>query len=120
MAYGYKRRPSKTKAREFARKMDEIDTFCRDNGISQSSRGDSYYFNIDGVSYSVSNHSVEANNRVAYDFTEAQVRQLYHEGGRGADTVYIHTSKTGINEICTDLKDGWRLDGRGCRIEKRR
>ena len=119
MAYGRKWRPSKTKAREFAKKMDEIETFCHDNGIHQSRNGDSYYFYVDGVQYRVSNHSIEASNRHAYDALGNQIREKYHADGRDAETVYIHASKTRIIEIYTDLVNGWKLDGHGNRIEKK-
>lgn len=52
--------PSKTKKREFANKMDQIADFCRENGIEHSYNYDSYYFNIRGQNYRVSNHTIEA------------------------------------------------------------
>lgn len=113
--YNYKWRPSKTAAREFAKQMRDIETFCAENGISASSNKDSYYFMVGGVHYRVSNHSVEASNRAAYKDGE-QVRALYHEGGRESDTVYIHASKTRIIDIYNNLKAGYKLDGRGYRV----
>lgn len=112
--YGRRWKPSKTKAREFAQTMREIDDFCLEKGISQSSRGDSYYFTINGKKYRVSNHSVEASNRGAYR-DGVKVRELYHEEGREEDTTYIHASKTRIMEIYNDLINGYELDGRGNR-----
>lgn len=107
--------PSKTARREFAKKMDEISDFCAENGIDQSRSGDSYYFMLNGRSYRVSNHTVEASNRAAFDpVTGERIRDTYHAGGRG-EGVYIHASKTRIIEIYTDLKNGVELDGRGCR-----
>ena len=77
----------------------------------------SYYFTIDGQDYRVSNHSVEASNAAAFDYTlGVQRRDLYHAEGRKADTIYIHASKTRIIEIYTDLAAGRKLDGRGNRI----
>lgn len=111
----YKCKPSKSKAREFAQKMDEIDEFCRANGISQSARSDSYYFMIGDISYRVSNHSVEASNAGAYDWKGEKIRELYHEDGRREDTVYINAGKTRIIEIYNDLKNGYKLDGNGRR-----
>lgn len=95
-------RPSATAKREFAKKMDEIRTFCSKNGIYQSMSGDSYYFMLDGVSYRVSNHSVESSP--------------YHNG-RIDGEVYIHASKTRIMDIYNDLVQGYVLDGRGNRKE---
>lgn len=114
MSYG-KWKPSKTAAREFAKQMQEIDDFCAENGISASSSKDSYYFTVGGVHYRVSNHTIEASNRAAYKDGE-QVRALYHEDGREADTVYIHASKTRIIDIYNNLKAGYKLDGRGYRV----
>lgn len=118
MAYGRKWKPSKTAARQFEKTMDEIADFCRENGIQQSRRGDSYYFTINGTPYRVSNHTIEASNRAAFDeLTGEQLRELYHEGGRDTDTVYITAGKTRIREIYNALKAGKRLDGRGFPID---
>lgn len=113
MGYGRKWKPSKTAIREFARQMSEIDEFCSENGISQSKSSDSYYFEINGQKYRVSNHSVEASNRRAYNYEGEQVRAVYHEDGREDDTIYIHAGKTRIIEIYNNLKAGKTLDGFG-------
>lgn len=104
MGYRYKWKPSKTQAREFASKMDDISTFCFENGISKSLSSDSYYFSIEGQEYRVSNHSVESS------------LPEYHPYGREKEVRYIHASKTRIIEIYNDLKNGYELDGRGRRI----
>lgn len=118
MAYGRKWKPSKTTARQFAQTMDEIAEFCAENGIQQSMRGDSYYFTIADTPYRVSNHTIEASNRAAYDdLTGEQLRELYHKGGRDSDTVYITAGKTRIREIYNALKAGKQLDGRGYPID---
>lgn len=116
MAYGKKWKPSKTKIKEFAKTMDEISEFCCENGIIQSSNGDSYYFSIDDQEYRISNHSVEASNRAAYSDL-GMTRELYHPGGRKDDVIYIHAGKTRIREIYLDLKAGYKLDGRGNRVD---
>lgn len=116
---GYRRKwtPSKTAKKEFAQKMQEISTFCEQNGISQSLNGDSYYFVINDQKYRVSNHSVEASNSAAFDITTGTYkRDLYHPEGREDDTVYIHAGKTRIIEIFNDLQSGYVLDGRGYRL----
>lgn len=115
MGYYRKWTPSKKAKREFAEKMDEIDKFCEEHGISASASNDSYYFTLNGIDYRVSNHSVESSNRHAYDDFWQQKRVLYHPNGRDADTVYIHASKTRIIEIYNDLAAGYELDGRGYR-----
>lgn len=109
----YKWKPSKTARREFATKMDEIGEFCRHNGISQSASGDSYYFTINGVNYRVSNHTIEASNKKAYNFMGEKVRDIYHPNGRDDNTIYITASKTRIIEIYNNLQNGVILDGRG-------
>lgn len=114
MGFGYRYKPSKTKIREYAEKMDRIDDFCRENNISKSANSDSYYFKINGQKYRVSNHSVESSNRGAYEEdTHEQIRELYHPEGREKDTIYIHAGKTRIMEIYENLKAGKELDGRG-------
>ena len=114
--YGRKWKPSKAAAQEYAAKMQEVEAFCEEHGIQRSLSGDSYYFELNGKKYRVSNHSVEASNDGAFDDrTGEQVRPLYHEGGREDGTVYIHASKTRIVEIYNDLQAGLELDGRGRR-----
>lgn len=114
MGFGYRYKPSKTKIREYAEKMDRIDDFCNKNNISRSANSDSYYFQINGQKYRVSNHSVESSNRGAYEEgTHEQIRELYHPEGREKDTIYIHAGKTRIMEIYENLKAGKELDGRG-------
>lgn len=115
MGYRYKWKPSKTAKREFAQKMSEIDNFCVQKGIQASSNNDSYYFTIGDKNYRVSNHSVEASNKKAYNSFGEKVRDEYHPGGRDDDTIYIHASKTRIIEIYNDLEAGYELDGRGNR-----
>lgn len=114
MGFVYRYKPSKTKIREYAEKMDRIDDFCSKNNISRSANSDSYYFEINGQKYRVSNHSVESSNRGAYEEgTHEQIRELYHPEGREKDTIYIHAGKTRIMEIYENLKAGKELDGRG-------
>lgn len=109
-------KPSKSKAREFAQQMNEIDEFCAKNGIQQSATSDSYYFSINGINYRVSNHTIEQSNKRAYNANGEQVRQKYHNDERDAGTVYITASKTRIKDIFTALKAGKKLDKRGCEI----
>lgn len=115
MGYYRKWTPSKTAARDFAKKMSEIDDFCYAHGIEKSRSSDSYYFSIDGQKYRVSNHSVEASNAHAYNGLGIKLRDEYHKDGREDDTIYIHASKTRIIDIYNDLKEGYTLDGRGNR-----
>lgn len=113
---GYRRswKPSRSKAREFAQKMEEIREFCNENGIDYSSNMDSYYFMVNGKKYRVSNHTIEASNSGAY-IDGIQVRDKYHDDTRANDIVYIHASKTRIMDIYNDLKAGYSLDGKGNR-----
>lgn len=113
MGFRYKKTFSKTAKREFAQKMNEIDNYCSENGIRQSASSDSYYFEVNGVQYRVSNHSVESSNSHAYNIFGEQVRDVYHPLGREDDVVYIHAGKTRIIEIHQALLAGKKLDGRG-------
>jgi hypothetical protein len=104
---------NQTKAREFARLMSEIDIFCREHRIIRSYNSSSYYFELNGKKYRVSNHSVEASNARAINQYGEQVRELYHPDGREKDVIYILASKTRIIEIYNNLEQGLTLDGRG-------
>lgn len=104
MGYYRKWQPSKTQARKFAQKMDEIQDFCIENNITQSRSSDSYYFSIENQKYRVSNHT--------------QLSNLYYQSIDDVkDTIFITASKTRIIEIYNDLKAGYKLDKRGRRIE---
>ena len=116
MAYGRKWAPSKRARKEFAEKMNEIDTFCAENGIEASRSSDSYYFCLNGQKYRVSNHTIEASNRGAFDDMGNQTRDFYHTGDE-ADTIHIFASKTRIIEIYENLRAGKKLDRRGNVVE---
>lgn len=112
-------KPSKSKAREFAMKMDKVTEFCNENNITASKSNDSYYFTLNGRNYRVSNHTIERSNSAAFDTdTGFQKRELYHDTKRDDNTVYIHAGKTRIIEIYNNLKDDYKLDGKGYRIMK--
>lgn len=101
----YRWKPSKTARREFAQKMGAIDKYCQENNISQSATNDSYYFEVNGQRYRVSNHSVET----SYINSGGK----YHTDGREDDVKYIHAGKTRIIEIHKNLLAGKELDGNG-------
>lgn len=111
-------KPSKTRAIQFAMETDFIRKFCEKNNIQTSKNNDSYYFTLNGTNYRISNHTIEASNKAAFDIdTGMYQRDLYHETKRKEDTVYIHAGKTRIIEIYNDLKAGYKLDGKGYRIK---
>lgn len=110
----FKWKPSKTQRTEFALKMREIEDFCKKNDIYKSISGDSYYFYINGVKYRVSNHTIEASNRKAFNDFGEQIRELYHD--EYDDCVCYTAGKTRIIDIYNDLKNGYSLDKRGNRI----
>jgi hypothetical protein len=113
-------KPSKSKAREFAMKMDKVTEFCNENNITASKSNDSYYFTLNGKNYRVSNHTIEKSNSAAFDAdTDFQKRELYHDTKRDDSTVYIHAGKTRIIEIYNDLKAGYELDGKGYKVTKK-
>ena len=108
-SYGYHWHPSRASRQAFAQKMDDIDSFCQQNGISQSSSSDSYYFTINGHDYRVSNHSPEA----SYANSHGRYHQNDGSGDRDKDVTYINAGKTRIEQIYNDLKAGKKLDGNG-------
>ena len=112
---GYKWKPSKASKIEFAKKMDEIERFLDEHrDISASASRDSFYFVINGTCYRVSNHSIEASNKRAYDKnTGEQIRDKYHDDKREKDTFYIHASKTRIMDIYNAIASGKKVNGRG-------
>lgn len=111
----YKKEFSKKAKKEFAQKMQEIEKFCDENGIIQSSSSDSYYFSLNGQKYRVSNHSLDASNRHAFNEYYIQVRDLYHPDilKEKKEEIQILASKTRIIEIYTNLKNGKKLNKRG-------
>lgn len=113
----YKWKPNKAQKEEFHQKMLEIEEFCKNNDIYQSRKGDSYYFELKGKNYRVSNHTIEASNAAAFDDEFGQIRELYHPEGREENTVYITAGKTRIIEIYKNLLSGATLDKRGRVIE---
>jgi len=101
----YRYRPSKTAKREFAKKMEDIDAFCSKNQIYSSKNNNSYYFEIKGKKYRVSNHSVES--RKEWDIVNGEVMLVpKKDNKRSSDTTYIHASKTRIKEIYNNLQAG--------------
>lgn len=94
----FKWKPTKSNKEMFKKKMCEIEKFCEEKNISHSSSYDSYYFELNGQKYRISNHSPESSP--------------YH-WGRDADTIYINASKLRIIQIYIDLMCGNKLDGRG-------
>lgn len=113
--FGGKWTPNKKEKEEFKNKMNEIEKFLDEHrDISASVSRDSFYFVINETCYRVSNHSIEASNKRAYDRnTGEQIREKYHDDERDKDTRYIHASKTRLIEIYTAIKLGKKVDGRG-------
>lgn len=81
----YRWKPSKSAAREFAAKMNEIEKFCEDNGIDSSLMQDSYYFTIDGQKYRVSNHTVAASTRLIEIYTALKAGKKLNRRGKVID-----------------------------------
>ena len=114
----YKRhfKPNKKQASEFAETMAKIEDYCIKHNIKRSMSSDSYYFTINGVSYRVSNHTIEASNRKAFNELGEQIREKYHNDNRDPEKVYITASKTRLIEIHMALLQGKKLDKRGREI----
>ena len=109
----YKKRFSKTAKKEFAMKMAEIEKFCKENNIHSSLSNDSYYFTLNDKFYRVSNHTISASNRHAFDEFGQQKRELYHDADEENFYICITASKTRIIEIYNNLKQGKILNKRG-------
>ena len=107
----YKKTFSKSAKRAFAQKMDEIKSFCDEHAITYSNTMDSFYFYYNGTNYRLSNHTVEASNRGAYDALGNNIREKYHNG-RNENTIYYTVGKTRLIEVYNDIIKGFELDGR--------
>ncbi len=104
---GYRWKPSKTAAKEFAIQMKEIEEYCRENNISRSISSDSYYFTHDGIDYRVSNHAVEK--------SVDRYGDSYHGNSKEyrKNTFCIHAGKTRIIEIHKAIVSGKNVDHKG-------
>lgn len=103
---------SKKAKAEYAQKMKEVETFVKENNIKQAQNGKSFYFELNGKKYRVSNHTVEASNAGAFNSEGQQVRELYHPDSRDGE-VQIFASPTRIIDIYNAIKEGKQVDGRG-------
>lgn len=81
---------------------DDIDEFCRKNGIRQSKAGDSFYFRIDGKSYRISNHTEQYSNMCSRDLKGRKIRNCYH--GKGSRTTTILAQRSEVKRIYERLK----------------
>lgn len=115
MGYYRKWKPSKTQVKKFVEKMDEITQFCEAHNITQCR--DSYYFELNGKNYRVSNHTIEASNSRAYNSMGEQVRPKYHPFGEKPYDQCITASKTRLIEIYAALEQGHKLSRRGYIID---
>lgn len=111
-------RPTKAQMKEYISKMNEIDEFCKVHNIERSASSDSYYFTLNGQDYRISNHTIEASNKRAYDGSGRQKRHKYHPDEREDNIKYIHASKTRLIEIYKILETGCEVDGYGMPIIK--
>lgn len=116
MGYCRKWKPSKAAKNEFKEEMSKIEEFCIKNNIYRTFNNNSYYFNLNGVDYRVSNHTIDVSNCGAYNEFGEKTREFYHDKEEAKNTVCILAGKTRIIEIYNDLRDGYQLDKRGRRI----
>jgi len=90
--------------------MNDVRSFCKANGIRMSGTG-SYYFELYGQRYRVSDHSIEDSNRGAYDKKGYQRRRLYHPNGREENITYITSND--IEYVYLNLRNGNRVSSNG-------
>lgn len=98
MAKGYWTH-SKAEKQIFAQTMDDIDRFCRENGIEHVENGGTYKFTIMNKKYVVSNIFVPKDLRLK-------------------GTTYFFAGQTRLKQIYEDLVAGKKLDSRGFRKDK--
>ena len=121
-------KPSEADKAAFKAAMAELETYVKENHIDSSAAQDSFYFDIEGRKFRVSNHSVEKSNRSrcmscplkdeltgcrGANMNNFKCTRMYHLGGREDGVTYIHASKTRLVEIHKALLAGQKLDGRG-------
>jgi hypothetical protein len=107
-----KYRFSKAKKAEFAYEYELLNDFLGNHPeIKASLSLDSFYFEINGKSVRVSNHTIKASNRGAYDEFYNQIRKEYHVGDEY--DIMITASKFRLPEIYKNLQAGKILDKRG-------
>jgi len=97
----------------YGQQMREVEEFCKAHEINRSRSGDSYYFELGGQTYRVSNHTVEQSDSGMYGFDfdgSEKTRASYHAT---RPDVEITASKTRIIEIYNALAVGKKLDSRG-------
>lgn len=103
---------------ECSNKLCKIESFCTEHEIRQSRAGDSYYFKIDGQNYRVSNHTIEASDRGAFDeFTGEKLRDSYHN--LNEKIIQVFASKTRIVNIYTDLMNEKNLATEGTLLKEK-
>lgn len=104
-------KPSKEEAKAFAIKMAEIKAFCEEFNIIKNYKEDSYYFELNGNMYRVSNHSKPL--EVDWDELGNKIKYFEYEG-----VILIQASKTRIMDIYMALKDGKKVDAKGNVLEE--
>lgn len=107
----FKKRFSRTAKREFAEKMDTVQSYCDNNSISYSSSMDSFYFSFNGLKYRISNHTIAKSNAGAFDEYGNQIREKYHNSDN--EMICIFAGKTRLIEIHQKIINGIKIDKRG-------
>ena len=106
-------KPNRAEAQEYKEQIEKINKFVEEKGITKSLNGSSYYFQLNGQFYRVSNHTIEASNKGAEDEFGNILRAKYHQDGGDPNVTYITASKMRIIEIYTNLEKGLKLNKRG-------
>lgn len=83
----------------------DLNEFCRQNGIRRSKSGDSFYFEIRGKLYRVSNHTQQYSNECSWSLNGKRLRHNYHpKGGDGEVTIIAPRSQ--LKQIYRKLNTG--------------
>ena len=113
----YKWKPSKAAAREYAEKKESLNSFLAKNQQIRSSLSqNSFYFEVNGKSVRISNHTVKASDRGCFDEFGNELRNSYHAEKYDIE---ITASPLRLEQIYNDLLAGHELNKRGFKKEKK-
>lgn len=106
--------------RNYVERLEALDAFCEEHDIMCNVHRDSFYFELNGKRYRVSNHSIKANWERAYSGMRDDLKPLYHPNGYDKSIIYIHAGKFRVPQIYEDIRAGYDLNLRGYRKKERK
>jgi len=107
-----------------AKEERSLNRFCLANGIKRSKKGVSFYFEIDGKKYRVSDHTIEESKQG--QLLKAQmgtvltgrdiVPNYYHNEEKDEGVIQIDAPKNRLIQIYKDIQSGYQVDREGKRV----